>query len=139
MIINEDLSHRVELKRRMESETPNEFYENLPHGFSAVEAPRPGQDCLVYATDIRNKRLFADDLFAMYDIVPEGQERPGDLVVYTNIMGDLRHAAVYRGDGKVVSKWGGNGPVLEHPIDHVPSFWGEVITFLRKPHPAEEK
>ena len=58
--------------------------------------------------------------------------RKGDLVLYTDVEGTLLHLGKYLGGNRVESKWGPGGSVFAHPIDMVPSSWGNKVLFYRK-------
>jgi hypothetical protein len=50
--------------------------------------------------------------------------------------GQFSHFGIYLGSGKVISKWG-NGPIVKHPLEIVPSTFGSRVYFLRKTRPEE--
>ncbi len=54
--------------------------------------------------------------------------RDGDIAVYGNGQ-ESKHFGIYRGD--VFSKFQ-DGPVYQHPLMAVPSYFGDSVVFLRK-------
>lgn len=62
---------------------------------------------------------------------------PGDIVIYSNGI----HYGIWKGDGKVLSKWG-QGPIIEHRLEEVPLSYGETVLFFRKKRigfPSQER
>ena len=61
----------------------------------------------------------------------------GDIVVYAeDLVINGTHFGIYEGDGVVVSKFE-HGPVLRHPLDRIPSDFGNLYYFVRKTHDTE--
>jgi len=53
-----------------------------------------------------------------------------DLVIYFNESWP-KHLARYADDNNVRSKWGG-GHIFQHPLEVVPSFYGDEVRFFRE-------
>lgn len=60
----------------------------------------------------------------------EGDDlRRGDLALYYD-RGHFMHVGLIQPDGRIVSKWG-SGAILIHPVDIVPSRYGDEVRFYR--------
>jgi hypothetical protein len=118
----------TEERRRLSNMSLDDFTNELPECIRVIEAPSKETSCELYllGTRLRN------GLYDLLQQVLEGEQKEGDIVIYADHFGDVQHVGKYIGEGRVISKWG-IGPVLEHPIEYVPSSYGEIITFLRKP------
>ena len=60
----------------------------------------------------------------------------GDLVIYLD-NGVPTHLGVYRDDGLVESKWGGQPLVFVHAAQNVPATYGNQIGYFRPPSPED--
>ncbi len=106
----------------------------LPEGFEWIDDPN-GQNCFMYSLGVPprgekfGRREFDAELERRLYLPLEYHDqevREGDIVVYSvqGIIDRTReHAAVYMGDGRVRSRWGIDGPLIEHPLKEVISIY----------------
>jgi len=127
-----DIERSAEERKRLddiaEEHGVSDFIDYLPSEIELIESARLDKDCGEYALITPEVRNYLPHLF------PEIEEpEEGDFVLYYSKEEGILHVGIYQGDGSVISKWGTNGPVLEHPIDLVPLSYGESYLFLRIP------
>jgi hypothetical protein len=100
-----------------------EFTENpaflaiAERGFSVVIA---GPNFLHWLID---KRLLIE--------MAETEAREGDLILYFDPSGRIKHAGLIRGNGRVESKWG-RGGLFQHDIFEVPASYGTNVKYFRR-------
>jgi hypothetical protein len=63
--------------------------------------------------------------------VSEAEAQPGDMVMYFNDEGRLKHTGIYLGVNRVESKWG-KGHLFEHDLFAVPESYGTTVKYFRK-------
>lgn len=68
--------------------------------------------------------------------VSEAEMREGDLILYFDPSGRIKHAGLNRGNGRVESKWG-KGGLFQHNIFEIPASYGSTVRFFRR-IPSEE-
>lgn len=91
-----------------------------------------GEDCFNYA--------FKSPETSFFDFWLKEQRKyrgslpvEGAIVMYESDMaGGITHSGIVTGRNTVLSKWGVNSPVFEHPFTFVPTFYGEPVGCLRK-------
>ena len=112
-----------------------DFKKKLPPGIKVLKDVSDDEmDCFGYL-------MGSNDLNAILDLLgnltPDREVADpirGDVVAYYDYEGIIVHVGIYMGDGKVISKWGIGGPVIEHDIDFVPPEWKDGgIKFYRIP------
>lgn len=115
----------------------------LPESIEVVALP-PGEEhqynCFAYALDLHEdagpfKNGFVYSPFVEYLLGEKelkelsGIPQEGDIVLYWN-GSELKHAGKMIGTDMVISKWSG-GPLLRHPLLHVPVDYGDQTKFYR--------
>jgi len=127
-------------KALFDSYTPDEFCERISERscgrfITIVKNPYNKQECRDYTG--QGSFEFYRDFEKAFEHVDAGDEQIGDIVLYT--YGDNpyipEHVGIHLGEWWVVSKWGEGGPVLVHPLDHIPSKWGDKVHFFRRENP----
>ena len=124
---------RREIDRVTQTLSPDRFVEQLPDGVTLIEPAHSRYDCEGYALGTRGIRRLLSGLFPNINA-----PTTGDLVLYHSENGGCKHVGVLEADGTVTSKWGKDGPVLNHPWDYVPNNYGEKVIF-RRISPEERK
>lgn len=66
-------------------------------------------------------------LLVMSDGQVTGKPEVEDIAVYTNRKGSVVHLGRYRGDGRVISRWGLGGLLCIHPPLDIPTYPGKEI------------
>jgi len=125
-----ELDPESEFRRELEEKTQSmpKLLKHLPSGVELVTPPYQGQNCETYALGTSGIRNVLSGLYA--DI---SNPQEGDIVLYHSEENGVVHVGIYQKDGTVMSKWGNMGPVLRHPVDHVPSSYGDTVMFRRIP------
>lgn len=105
---------------------PHGFIDHLPPEITLVQSANDIADCEKYGIGTAGWRHL---LLGMFPDVETPIER--DTVLYYSEAYGVNHVGRYQKDGKVISKWGTGGPVLKHPIDFVPTIYGDTVFFRR--------
>lgn len=103
-------------------------------GIRVLEAntDRPeGEDCFRYYFPEGDTQETMDMINDMFERVSEPQA--GDTIVYTLADGTIKHIGKFTENGLVVSKWGKDGHVIEHPTIIAPTEYGPILHFFRPP------
>lgn len=58
-----------------------------------------------------------------------GNPSKEDLIIYGHSINHPTHIGVYQNDGKIISKWGDNGPIIKHDIDKIIWNYGNYFFF----------
>ena len=89
------------------------------------------QDCIDYAFNINHRNCQTANCLKMLPKLIEPQEK--DIVLYrlSEKENKIVHAGIYQKDTTIISRWGWGGPIFNHPIDFVPHFYGDSVTFHR--------
>ncbi len=102
-------------------------------GFSLIDRAenRPGADCDVYVFGaVELIRPGKENVHAHYKQVDKPEA--GDIVFYYDADGNWQHTGLASGPETVVSKFG-LAHVYEHPVNAVPTFYGNTVKFYRNP------
>jgi len=121
------LAIRRNIDAVVESVDPSRIHRHLPGDVTLVEDAFSGMKCEEYAIGSNGR------INMLLGILPPiYSARKGDIVLYYDGDRGTGHVGLWKGSGIVFSKWGRDGPVLEHPWDHVPSYYGDTMHFRRK-------
>ncbi len=125
-------------------EYPYDWWRRLPSEITVLASPelnpRPkgnmtiiifGQDCESYAL---GRNGIMSNLPLWFSEITD--PRQGDIALYerkTSVQGvtDFPHVGICQEDGSVISRWGGGGPILKHPMNFVPTCYGDKVHFFR--------
>ena len=105
---------------------PIGMVDELPDCITLLEEAHEGRNCEEFALGRKGIMSLLSIEFPSID-----DPQAGDIVLYYNQRDGYVHIGVLQEDGTVTSKWGKGGPVLNHPWDHVPTRYGETITYRR--------
>jgi len=97
-------------------------------------------DCFAYVFDIARSSPELNS--AIDDLVrPLNTRKPQekDCVFYSGGLGciEVKHIGIVQKDGKIVSKWGDDGPIVRHPLWAIPECYGNRVRFSRMPSREE--
>jgi len=123
-----DAKVRKQLDYLARESDSGEFTRRIPEPISLVEPPSPDVSCEQYALGTNGFRHSIAAIYPKLDSLKEG-----DIVLYWEEDRGTVHVGRMHEDGSVISKWGNGGPVLKHPIDMVPTSYGEWVFFRRIP------
>lgn len=131
--INQDIATPEELFEFLKTGKPfSQFKKRLPPGIKIIENSQRNLDCFGF---ILKRDINSADVAKLFAILeyehPVEMPAERDLIVYFDQDGLPIHVGIYVGDGKVISKWGYEGPVFEHEIEFVPPEWRYEIKFYR--------
>ncbi len=107
---------------------------DLLEGFGGIKiverfSDRPeGEDCFRYYFGDSDVQEVTDRMFREMQLAAKPVF--GAFVLYLNQEGHPTHIGKVGPNGKVISKWGPLGHVVEHPIPLVPTNYGENLIFL---------
>jgi len=97
-------------------------------------------DCFAYVFDIARS---SPELNCAIDelVCPLNTSKPQEkgCVWYSGGLGgiEVKHIGIVQKDGKIVSKWGDNGPIVRHPLWAIPECYGNIARFSRMPNREE--
>lgn len=99
---------------------------------SRVEDRPKGEECFRYLFGMSFTPDVSERLFTTHRSLAIGEfRRGGDLVLYSNDE-TITHVGRVAPDGvSVISKWGYDGHVYQHPLFMVPKTYGDKAYFLR--------
>ena len=116
-------------------EKGNDFYDQIP-GVRVVhkaETRNPNEECLMFSMHAQTGEEAQGKLrFSLRTSTPSPQYRENALILYLDDQGRMKHIGQTTDQGSVISKWG-RAPVLEHPVNTVPTYYGNKVVFLIPP------
>ncbi len=117
---------RREIDYVVETYRISEWPSHLPAGISLLATGSPNKFCEHYAFGLAGAK---DTLLEMFPDISSPEQ--GDIVCYCKT-GEERvaHVGRYQADGSVKSKWG-MGPMFRHPVEYVPTYYGNTVFFRR--------
>lgn len=113
----------------LEFEGTTKFLDQID-GLKYLEAGKSGIDCVEYAIGKTKLENIIQGI-----INHDGNPKPGELIIYGNGFTEGKslknplHMGVWQKNGKVVSKWGNKGPLIEHEWDKIVPEFGRYSFF----------